>query len=98
MIKVIQTDIFAKWLDKLKNVKTQGIIADHLDRMKEGNLGNTRNVGEGVFEKKINFAKGLRLYYYFVNEGKIILLCGGDKSTQPKDIAKAKKIKKGLKL
>ena len=97
MFKTIETDIFTKWFEKLKSQKTQSIITDHIFRMMQGNLGDTRNVGEGVFEKKINYAAGFRLYYFFKEERLIVLLCGGDKSTQQKDIKQAIKIKKGLK-
>jgi putative addiction module killer protein len=81
---------------KLKDKKTRAIITDHIARMRNGNLGVTRSVGAGVFEKKINYAQGLRLYYFFQQEDLIILLCGGDKSTQQADISRAKEIKKGL--
>ena len=95
-IEVIKTDLFDKWLAKLKNGEARSKVTDHIYRMMNGNLGNTKSVGNGIFEKKINYAGGYRLYYFFKLENQIILLCGGDKSTQQKDIDKAKQIKKGL--
>ena len=96
MIRISFTTTFEKWLNKLKDRKAKALINQHLDRIVIGNLGNTRFVGDGIFEKKINYAGGYRLYYFLNGEDWIILLCGGDKSTQQKDIELAKKIKKGL--
>jgi putative addiction module killer protein len=96
MIKVSFTDVFEKWVNKLRDRRAKAIINQHLDRIAEGALGDTRFVGEGIFEKKINYAGGYRLYYFLQGESWIILLCGGDKSTQQKDIKKAKKLKKVL--
>jgi putative addiction module killer protein len=93
VFEVIKTDIFDKWLRKLKNSQSRRKITDHVYRMTYGNLGNTRNVGDGIFEKKINYAGGYRLYYFFKTQNQIIILCGGDKSTQQNDINQAKKIK-----
>jgi putative addiction module killer protein len=93
VIEILKTDTFAKWLKKLKSQKTQAAISDHIKRMSRGNLGETRSVGAGIFEKKINYAGGFRLYYFFQLEKQIILLCGGDKSTQQADIRQAKIIK-----
>jgi putative addiction module killer protein len=96
MIEVVKTDVFEQWLKKLKSQAAKSKITEHLYRMMNGNLGNTRSVGDGVFEKKINYAGGFRLYYFSKLEDQVILLCGGDKSTQQSDIRKAKEIKKGL--
>jgi putative addiction module killer protein len=93
MVKITFTNVFEKWLLKLKDHRAKAIINQHLDRIAEGNLGNTRFVGEGIFEKKINYANGYRLYYFLKGDNWIILLCGGDKSSQQSDIKQAKKIK-----
>jgi putative addiction module killer protein len=89
-----KTDVFHNWLNKLKDRRAKFIINTHLDRILDGNLGVVKSVGDGVFEKKINYGAGYRVY--FCNRGLnwIVLLCGGDKSTQSKDINAAKKIKK----
>ncbi len=95
-IEVIKTDDFENWLQSLKNQTAKSKIVEHIYRMMNGNLGKTKSVGEGVLEKKINYAGGFRLYYFFKLKNIIIVLCGGDKSTQKKDIKKAKQIKKEL--
>jgi putative addiction module killer protein len=68
----------------------------HIGRMIDGNFGNNRYVGEGIWEKKINYGSGYRLYYVQKGKSWILLLCGGGKSTQQADIKQAKQIKKGL--
>jgi len=91
---VKKTQLFADWLEGLKDKQGRGIILKHIDRMKLGNLGKVKNIRGNVFEKKIYFGPGYRLY--FINkEGRlIILLCGGDKSTQQQDIENAVKMAK----
>lgn len=91
-MEVFRTDIFDKWLKKLRDKKAKAIIQVHINRIIENKLGKLRSVGENVHEKKINYGPGYRLY--FINHGKtiIILLCGGDKSTQQLDIQQAKTI------
>jgi len=65
-------------------------ILAYIDRMKAGNLGNSRAVGEGVSELKINFGSGYRVYYLRDGRSVVVLLCGGDKRTQQSDIRQAK--------
>ena len=96
-IQVQKTNYFNKWLTKLKDCKTKAIILTHIKRIENDNLGTVRSVGQGVYEKKINYGPGYRLYYIQRNETLILLLCGGDKSSQEKDIKLAQEIKKGLK-
>ena len=97
-MEVKKTVAFDRWLRRLKNRSARSVIADHLLRVEEtGNLGKVRSVGDGVWEKKISYAGGYRLYYFLQTEESIILLYGGDKSTQARDIVRAKKIKKGMK-
>jgi putative addiction module killer protein len=91
-IRVEKSEVFAKWFSKIKSKETQSIIGMHIDRMKNGNLGKIRNVGGAVFEKKIYFGAGYRLYFLYETGSLIILLCGGDKSTQEKDIKLAQKM------
>jgi putative addiction module killer protein len=95
-VKVSKTSEFDKWLRKLKDLRAQVTINAHIDRMSGGDFGKTRHVGTGVWEKKINYGLGYRLYYCQIGETWILLLCGGDKSTQQTDIKQAKDIKKGL--
>jgi putative addiction module killer protein len=96
MINVSQTNIFEKWIIKLKDRRAKAKIEASIDRMKRGNLGTVRFLGEGVFEKKINCGPGYRLYFTNDKENLILLLCGGDKSTQRADIKQAQEIRKEL--
>ena len=90
---VDRTEIFDKWLLKLKDYSASAHISRHIKRMESGNLGNIEPVGSGVYEKKINYGAGYRLYFFQKGTQIIVLLCGGDKSTQQSDINKAIKLK-----
>jgi len=81
--------LFEKWLEDLKDKKGRAKIRVQLDRLEQGNMGKCASVGQGVFELKINFGPGYRVYFGEDGETIIILLCGGEKSTQKKDIQKA---------
>ncbi len=97
MFTIIKTERFDKWLDKLKDRHARLRILDRIDSMIDGNLGDVKPVGEGVSETRIHYGPGYRLYFCKQGEVVIVLLCGGDKSTQSKDIERAKEIKKCLK-
>jgi putative addiction module killer protein len=97
MFTVNRTDVFAKWLRKLKDRRAKAITLNHIDNMEEGKLGVFEPVGDGVYEKKIDYGPGYRLYFSKQDKSIILLLCGGDKSTQQNDIIQAKKIWKELK-
>ena len=80
---------FDLWMESLRDGKGRGIIRNRLDRVEDGNLGDCEPVGEGVFELRISFGPGYRVY--FGEDGDlIILLLGGTKNTQVNDILKAK--------
>ena len=96
-MQILRTEVFARWLRRLKDRQAKAIIGDHLDRMLRGDLGDVKPVGDGVWEKRIHFGQGWRIYYTIVADQVIVLLLGGDKATQKRDIMKAIKIKKGLK-
>ena len=80
---------FSEWLDGLKDIAARAIIRKRLNRIRMGNFGNTRSVGEGVFELKIDFGPGYRVYYGLDGDTLVVLLCGGDKGSQERDIRKA---------
>ncbi len=80
---------FTAWLDGLKDRVTRLRLARRLDKAQRGNLGDVKVVGDGVFEMREHFGPGWRMYYVLRNETLIIMLGGGDKSTQSNDIAKA---------
>lgn len=83
---------FDEWQQSLKDVKIRRIISVRLQRMVDGNPGHIRSVGDGIFELKIDFGPGFRVYYTRRGEELLLLLYGGDKSTQSADIEKAKRI------
>ena len=96
MIEVRQTSIFSKWIAELRDRRAVDRIDLRIRRLSLGNPGDVKSVGEGVSELRIDYGPGYRVY--FVRRGKVIviLLCGGDKSTQDRDIATAKFITKEL--
>jgi putative addiction module killer protein len=81
---------FDEWLNSFKDANTQGKIVSRLNRVVTGNLGDYRSVGEGVCELRIDFGPGFRIYFGQVGNTIVLLLCGGDKSTQNRDIRQAK--------
>ena len=80
---------FAEWLSSLRDLNAVVKIEQRLDRVRLGNLGNSKSVGEGVCELKIDFGPGYRVYFGQFGSTIVLLLCGGDKSTQKQDIRKA---------
>ena len=96
MYLIKQTDFFTKWLTKLKDIQGKVAILRRIDRIKEGNFGDHKPVGNEVSELRITVGAGYRVYYTKIEDEIVILLVGGDKSSQSKDIEKAKKICKEL--
>lgn len=86
-----KTDEFAGWMDGLRDRTAQQRIAIAIARLANGH-GVTKSVGNGVSEIKLTYGPGYRVYFTWRGSELIVLLCGGDKSTQAKDIAKAKKV------
>ena len=97
MKRIKQTDIFNEWLTKLKNEKGKAKIIDRITRLKEGNKSNYRTIDKDIYELRIHFGPGYRIYCTDRNNEIILLLIAGDKSTQSKDIKKAQNIIKLLK-
>ena len=101
-VEVYETDNgkipFYVWLKSIKNLENRYIIQTKIERVGLGNLGNTRCVGDNVFELKINHGPGYRLYYAWIGKKMIILLFGGKKNSQSRDIQKAKKFYQQYKL
>ena len=91
-IEVRETDVFIKWMKSLKDRTARPIINERIRRLSLGNKGDSEPVGVGVSELRIDYCPGYRVYYTQVRGKIIILLCGGDKTTQQKDIEKARKI------
>lgn len=81
---------FKVWLDGLKDIVARQKVRIRLDRVRLGNLGKNRSVGEGVYEIKIEYGPGYRVYYGLDKKTVVLLLIGGDKSSQKKDITLAR--------
>lgn len=88
-MSVEKTDEYLDWIDGLKDVKGRARILMRVDRLIHGNPGSHRNLKHGVSELKVDYGPGYRLYYAKREERLLLLLAGGDKSTQPKDIVSA---------
>jgi putative addiction module killer protein len=91
-MRVEKTDEYRTWVDELKDVAGRARILMRVDRLIHGNPGTHRNLTHGVSELKIDFGPGYRVYYTQRGDRLLLLLIGGDKSTQTKDIAKAIKL------
>lgn len=83
---------YTDWLDNLRDRRAQVKIIRQVDRMELGNFGDTKPVGEGVSETRIHYGPGYRIYYARDGGKVVVLLCGGDKSTQSADIKLAKEL------
>jgi putative addiction module killer protein len=92
MIEIKQTDIFRLWEARLKDRRARTIIATRIMRLAEGLPGDVSPVGEGVSELRIHYGPGYRVYFQQRANILVILLCGGNKRTQARDIALAKKL------
>jgi putative addiction module killer protein len=97
MNTLVRSSVFAEWLDNLKDHVAKARILHRMAQATLGNFGDSEPVGDGVSEMRIHYGPGYRVY--FVRHGAVVyvLLCGGDKSTQKRDIAKAKRLAKDLK-
>lgn len=96
MIEVRQTTRFSTWLAGLRDERARARILKRLDRAGQGNLGDVAPVGAGVSEMRIFYGPGYRVYFVERGSELIVLLCGGDKSTQAADIEEAKALAKGI--
>jgi putative addiction module killer protein len=93
-IVVVETEHFRDWLDGLRDRKARLRIDDRLRRLANGNAGDSKSVGGSVQELRLHFGPGYRIYYMWQDGVLIILLQGGDKSSQARDIAQAKQLAK----
>ena len=96
MIEIRQTATFSAWFAKLRDRQARARVLVRIDRLSLGNPGDVRPVGEGVSEMRIDYGPGYRVYFLRRGEQVIILLTGGDKSTQARDIAAALKLARTL--
>ena len=95
MFTVAQTEAFEDWLASLKDVRARAKIFTRIDRLINGNPGDVKAVGNGVSEMRIDHGQGYRVYYKQTGKELVLLLCGGDKSSQSRDIERAKALAEG---
>ena len=96
MTEIRKTERFAKWLDSLDDVRARARVLVRIERLAAGNPGDVAPVGEGVLELRINYGPGYRVYYKQFGESLVILLAGGEKHTQAKDIKTALRLARNL--
>ena len=82
-------DVFDDWLTELADARAQAKIANRINRPAAGNFGDCKSLRHGVFELRIDWGPGYRVYYGMIRKECVLLLCGGDKRKQPADIARA---------
>jgi putative addiction module killer protein len=90
VIEIRQTEIFARWFDGLRDSRARMRVQARIRRLSIGNPGDVRPVGEGVSEMRIDYGPGYRVYYIRRGDALVVLLAGGDKRTQDRDIATAR--------
>ena len=96
MTEIRKTELFARWLDDLRDLRARARVQVRIERLAAGNPGDVGPVGEGVSELRIDYGPGYRVYYKRYKRELIILLAGGDKSSQAKDIKAAQRLARNL--
>ena len=96
MIEVRQTQAFSVWLHRLKDANAVARIVGRIRRLEQGNPGDSKSVGKGILEMRIDYGPGYRIYYSHRGAQIVILLCGGDKRTQQQDIKRAQMLAETL--
>ena len=89
---------YQEWVNSLKDVKTRARIRQRVDRLELGNMGDCESVGDGVYELRLDFGPGYRIYFGQIGTTIVLLLCGGTKKKQQQDIDQAKKYWKDYQL
>lgn len=96
MVEVLQTEVFDHWFRKLRDRRAKVRIQVRIDRLEIGLFGDVKPVGEGISELRIDYGPGYRVYFVRRGEAVIVLLCGGDKGSQDRDIATAFRLARSL--
>ena len=96
MIEIRKTHVFARWLDGLRDLRARARVQARIERLAAGNPGDVKPVGEGVSELRIDHGPGYRVYFKKRGRRLVILLAGGVKSSQAKDIKKAQQLARDL--
>jgi putative addiction module killer protein len=96
MLELRKTDVFARWLDGLRDPRARARVQARLDRLAEGNPGDVKPIGECVSELRIDYGAGYRVYFKSRSRTVVILLAGGDKRTQSRDVRTALRLAREL--
>ena len=96
MLEVRKTEVYAEWLDGLRDVRAKARILVRVERLAAGNPGDARPVGEGVSELRIDYGPGYRVYFKRQGRTVVVLLAGGSKRTQNRDIGTALRLARNL--
>lgn len=96
MIEIRKTNIFSSWINKLKDLAGRAKIQIRIERLAQGNPGDSKSAGDGILELRITYGPGYRVYYTKKGNEFILLLAGGDKGYQSRDIKKAKQLAEEL--
>lgn len=96
MLEIRKTETYAQWIDTLRDIKGRARILARIERLAAGNPGDVKPVGEGVSELRIDYGPGYRVYFKKRGREIVILLAGGDKSTQEPDIKVALRLARNL--
>jgi putative addiction module killer protein len=97
VFEIRETPAYSAWFENLRDLRARGRITARIVRVSLGNLGDAKPVGDGVSELRIDHGPGYRVYFTRRGQSLVLLLCGGDKSTQERDIARATALAKDLK-
>jgi putative addiction module killer protein len=96
MTTILKTETFAKWIDGLSDIHARARILVRIERLAAGNPGDVKPVGENISEMRIDYGPGYRVYYKKTGQTIVVILAGGDKRTQKKDIKKAQQLANNL--
>jgi putative addiction module killer protein len=96
MIEIRKTETFAKWMDHLRDIRGRARVQARIERLALGNAGDVKPVGEGVSEMRIHYGPGYRVYFKQQGQSLVILLAGGDKGSQARDIKTALRLAREL--
>jgi putative addiction module killer protein len=96
VFEIRKTETFIRWLDGLRDIRARAKVQARIERLALGNPGDVQPVGEGVSELRIDYGPGYRVYYKKIGQEIVVLLAGGDKSTQGSDIKTALRLARNL--
>jgi len=96
MIEIRKTEVFVQWLDGLNDIRARARILIRIERLSTGNPGDVRPISEGVSELRIDYGPGYRVYFKKMGQQVVLLLAGGDKSSQARDIKAALRLSRNL--